>query len=221
MHNNGLESLTNNWVIFESKSPKGFKKKLDREVNSREKEVSSRELSDSSERFSSSNTSPILLKVRDYLDDDVRSTAAATSNSRAKQVACNLSEVTNTMELTAIRDSGTSISGGSGLTTEAEIPRPVAIKLSNLTGQFTSQQFLNFLFSVKDDKPILDAIEAVLNSCRSYRAALEVPLPKTLADLRRNLKFRKLFSIKFCSIHEAVALLQTLIIQRHEAKIGL
>ncbi|EJW84034.1 hypothetical protein WUBG_05059, partial [Wuchereria bancrofti] len=71
-------------------------------------------------------------------------------------------------------------------------------------------QFLGSLFPVKDDKPLLDAIEAVLNSCRSYRAVLEVPLPKTLADLRRNVKFRK--------IHEAVALLQALIIQRHEAK---
>ncbi|VDK61226.1 unnamed protein product [Onchocerca ochengi] len=245
MHNNGLESLTNNWVIFESKSPKVFKKKLDREVNSREREMSSREPSESSERFSSSNTSPILLKVRDYLDDDVKSTAAATPNSRAKQVAYNLSEVTNTVEIAATKDSEASISERSGLTTETEIPRPVAIKLSNLTecerNRLELQEVVtvealwaafakteapkcknSFLLSdickiflqksVKDDKPILDAIEAVLNSCRNYRAVLEVPLPKTLADLRRNLKFR--------NIHEAVALLQTLIIQRHEAKIG-
>ncbi|EFO22597.2 hypothetical protein LOAG_05888 [Loa loa] len=217
---NGLESLTNNWIIFESKSPKAFKKKLD-------KEMSSREPSKSPEKFSSSNTSSTLLKVRDYLDDDVKSATTTTSNSRTGQVKYDPSEVTNMMQLAATRDNGASMSGRSGLTARAEIPRPVAIKPSNLTEDEKNRLELQEVVAVeglwaafaktetpkfKDDKPILDAIEAVLNSCRSYRAVLEVPLPKTLADLRRNVKFRK--------IHEAVALLQALIIQRHEAKTG-
>ncbi|KAK6104137.1 hypothetical protein QQG55_15145 [Brugia pahangi] len=216
---NGLESLTNSWVIFESKSPKVFKKKLDRET-------SSREPSKSPEKFSSSNTST-LLKVRDYLDDDVKSATAAILNSRARQMMCDPTKVTNTMQLASTKDSRTTMAGRSGLTSKAEIPRPVAIKPSNLTEDEKNRLELQEVVAVealwaafaktetpkfKDDKPILDAIEAVLNSCRSYRAVLEVPLPKTLADLRRNVKFRK--------IHEAVALLQALIIQRHEAKTG-
>ncbi|MCP9261839.1 hypothetical protein DINM_005158 [Dirofilaria immitis] len=190
--------------------------------------MSSRELSESSGRFSSSNTSSILLKVRDYLDDDVKSTATAMSNSRAEQVACDLSKLKNTMELTATRNSGARIPGRSALTTKTEIPRPVAIKPSNLTEDEKNRLELQEVVAVealwaafaktetpkfKDDKPLLDAIETVLSSCRNYRAVLEIPLPKTLADLRRCMKFR--------NIHEAVALLQALIIQRHEAKTDL
>uniref|UniRef100_A0A1I8EZT9 Uncharacterized protein n=2 Tax=Wuchereria bancrofti TaxID=6293 RepID=A0A1I8EZT9_WUCBA len=216
---NGLESLTSNWVIFESKSPEIFKKKLNRET-------SSRESSKSPEKFSSSNTST-LLKVRDYLDDDVKSATAATPNSRAGQMTCDPTKVTNTMQLAATKDNRATMGGRSGLTSKAEIPRPLAIKPSNLTEDEKNRLELQEVVAVealwaafaktetpkfKDDKPLLDAIEAVLNSCRSYRAVLEVPLPKTLADLRRNVKFRK--------IHEAVALLQALIIQRHEAKTG-
>lgn len=74
--------------------------------------------------------------MRDYLDDDVKSATTATPNSRAGQVTCDPSEVMNTMQLAAARDSGASMPDRSGLTTEAEIPRPVAIKPSNLTGQF-------------------------------------------------------------------------------------
>lgn len=112
---NGLESITKNWIIFESKSPKILRKKLDRGISSKEP-----------------NTSSTLLKVRDYLDDDVK---AATSNSR---VAANRpsSEVMSAMHFAAARSNGTSISCSSGLTVEAEIPRPVAVKPSSLTGQF-------------------------------------------------------------------------------------
>ncbi|KAM3719256.1 Acetyl-coenzyme A synthetase [Dirofilaria immitis] len=164
MRNSGLESLINNWIIFESK---------------------------------------------------------------AEQVACDLSKLKNTMELTATRNSGARIPGRSALTTKTEIPRPVAIKPSNLTEDEKNRLELQEVVAVealwaafaktetpkfKDDKPLLDAIETVLSSCRNYRAVLEIPLPKTLADLRRCMKFR--------NIHEAVALLQALIIQRHEAKTG-
>ncbi|CAG9536849.1 unnamed protein product [Cercopithifilaria johnstoni] len=212
MCENGLESLTNNWVIFESKSPKVFKKKVDREM-------SSRESSKSPAKFSSSSTSSTLLKVRDYLDDDVKPSTPPKLNSKA--------EVTNAIQLAATRDNKASIPGRSGLTTDAEILRPVPIKPPNLTEDEKNRLELQEVVAVealwasfaktetpkfKDDKPILDAIEAVLSSCRSYRAVLEVPLPKTLADLRRTAKFR--------NIHESVALLQAMIIQRHEAKTG-
>ncbi|KAL3994659.1 hypothetical protein ACH3XW_22615 [Acanthocheilonema viteae] len=218
MCENGLESLTNNWVIFESKSPKVFKKKVDR---------SSRESSNSPAKFSFSSTSSTLLKVRDYLDDDVKCATPAIRNSKAKQVTCDPSEVTNTTQLAATKDNRTSMPSRSGLTIGAEIPRPVAIKPSNLTEDERNRLELQEVVAVealwaafaktetpkfKDDKPILNAIEAVLNSCRSYRAVLEVPLPKMLADLRRTAKFR--------NINESVALLQALIIQRHEAKTG-
>uniref|UniRef100_A0A0R3RTX7 Helicase domino n=1 Tax=Elaeophora elaphi TaxID=1147741 RepID=A0A0R3RTX7_9BILA len=246
MCENGLGSLTNNWVIFESKSPKVFKKKVDREMGSRES-------SKSPEKLLSSSTSSTLLKVRDYLDDDVKS---ATPNSRAGQMMCDPSGVTNTMQLAATEDNGESVPD---LTTDADIPRPVAIRPHYLTedeknrlelqevvavetlwakfskaeaskcknffcfpfllyAKFLCKESKRYLKSdrslllVKDDTPILDAIEAVLRSCKSYRAAFEIPLPKTLADIRRAAKFRQ--------VHISVALLQALIIERHETKTG-
>uniref|UniRef100_A0A915Q0I8 Uncharacterized protein n=1 Tax=Setaria digitata TaxID=48799 RepID=A0A915Q0I8_9BILA len=225
MRSSGLGSLTNGWVIFESKSPKVLKRKLG-------KKMGSLEVSKSPGEFSSSNTSSTLLKVRDYLDDDGKSASVPTANSRTEHITCNSSKVTTITELDDTKNTEINVSERSGLTIEAEIPRPVAIKPSNLTEDEKNRLELqevvavealwaafaktetpkckNFSCYFKDDKPILAAIEAVLNSCRSYRAVLEVPLPKTLADLRRGLKFR--------NIQEAVGLLQTLIIERHEAK---
>ncbi|VDK67399.1 unnamed protein product [Litomosoides sigmodontis] len=222
MCENGLESLTCKWVIFESKSPKVFKKKADRD---------SCESSKSTSKFPLSNTSSTLLKVRDYLDDDVKSAASVTSNSGAGQMMRDspeevTSEATNGAQLAATR--GESVRGRSRLTNDdAEIPRPVAIKPSSLAEHEKNRLELQEVVAVetlwaafaktetpkfKDDKPILDAIDAVLSACKSYRSILEVPLPKTLADLRRAARFR--------SIHESVAVLQALIIQRHEAKTG-
>lgn len=141
MCENGLESLTKDWVIFESKSPKDLKKKMDREM-------SFRESSKSPMKFSSSSPSSTLLKVRDYLDDDVKSAAPAKPNSRARQEMGISSEVTNTIQIAAIGDSETCIPGKPDLTSDTEIPRPVAIKPSNLTGQFTSIIFTRSIDSL-------------------------------------------------------------------------
>lgn len=134
MCENGLESLTCNWVIFESKSPKVLKKKAYRD---------SRESSKSTSKFPFSSTSSTLLKVRDYLDDDVKSATPATPNFKAGQMMRDspeaTSEVTKTAHLAATRDNSESMRGGSDLTNDsnAEIPRPVAIKPSNLAGIYS------------------------------------------------------------------------------------
>ncbi|VDN04323.1 unnamed protein product [Thelazia callipaeda] len=261
LHKNGLESLTSNWVIFESKSSRDLEKKQSEEGNSGES-------SESKEISSPSNDSSTLLKVRDYLDDGRKPDATDSSIPRTERLIIN-SEVMNLINLLRTREIIAKASRQSDVdeAAETEILRPVPIKPLELTEDERCRRELQqvmavqtiwsafaeteaskcifaFTYRVESDKSVLDAIQAVLSSCASYKETADLPLPKELGALRRELKFHfknsyhhvvKKLRLKYfaenliylvnaivCSqssfiekIQRAVRHLQTLVVQKH------